>query len=89
MIKDANVHCHSKAATVTPNVQNAQSDLAAFMTGTAAFVLAPVGFTVFVAVDEGLDDGVPEAVAFVEFNCSSGTMTAASTCIRPLCVLFP
>lgn len=89
MVKDADVHCHSKAAIVTPNVQNAQSDLAAFVTGTAAFVLAPVGFAVFVAVDEGLDDGVPEAVAFVEFNCSSGTMTASSTCIRPLWVLFP
>jgi hypothetical protein len=49
--------------------------------GAAAFELATVVLAVFVAVDEGLEEGVPDTVALL---CSSGIMMASKTCMRPL-----
>lgn len=70
------------------NAHSPQVYLDISIKGAAAVEVAAVGLTVFVTVALGCADGVPDAVAFVEFSCSNGTMTASSTCMRPLCVLF-
>ena len=75
---------YNKASTEAPIIHSAQSILAALVSGTAAFVLAPVGFAEFVAVEEGPEDGLLEVVVFVEFSCSNGTMTASRMCMSPL-----
>src|SRR5689334_7533610 len=54
--------------------------------GAAALELAALALGL-VPVAEGVPDGLADEVGLVEFNSSSGTMTASRTCIRPLCVL--
>ena len=75
---------YNKANREVPKINSAQSNPTAFAGEAAALELAAVGFAVFVAVEEGVEDGVPEPVVFVEFNCSNGCMTASSMCMRPL-----
>lgn len=73
---------YTKVNKEATKVHRAHSKCIAFAKeAAAAFELAAVGLAVLVTVDEGFDEGVPEAVVF---NCSNGTITASKTCMRPL-----
>jgi hypothetical protein len=58
-----------------------------FLNSTTA-AAATLGVLVFAGPDlvaDGVEVGFAEGVLFI---CSSGTMTASNTCIKPLCVLY-
>lgn len=90
MSNDRNAHgrFYNRASREALNVHSAQSNPTAFDDAAEVLEAAAEGLVVelavSVAVDDEVEEGVPEAVGLVVFNCSNGIMTASSTCIRPL-----